>query len=207
METESSEHEGILFSLLCVPLILLFSLSLPYKAPAFNSLFPICFCSFHSGVEAVIVDESFNVGSSVSAEVLKVGQRVHRWLKEPSNFDQADQFSKSVVSQLQWCIPASDRFKSVQSRRERMWGDYHQLHCSSAYTSAWKIFLGQNLGTQGHPIFWQRVGDAIFKMLVKRSFPVIRQEAAVEGIPTIKSPGNECSLVRCWLCAESSRKS
>ena len=89
-----------------------------------------------SGVEAVIVDESFNVGSSVSAEVLKVGQRVHWWLKE---------------------------------------------RC----TSAWKSFLGQNLGTQGHPIFWQRVGDAILKMLVKRSFPVIRQEAAVEGIPTI----------------------
>ena len=175
----------LLFCCLCNP-------KCRHSFPLFSYVFA-AFSLFVSGVEAVIGDESFNVDSSVSAEVLKVGQKVHQWLKEPNNFDKAEQFAKSVVCQLQSCIPASGRFKSVQSRRERMWGNYHQVRCSSACTSAWKSFLGLNLGTQGHPIFWQRVGDGILKTLVKRSFPVIRQEA-----------GNECSPVCCWLCAKSS---
>lgn len=138
-----------------------------------------------SGVEAVIGDKSFMVDSTISSEVLKVGTKVHQWLKETNNFNQADQFAKSIVRQLQSCIPASDRFKSVQSRRERMWGNYHRVRCSLAYTSAWKSFLGHNLETEGHPIFWQRVGDSILKALIEKSFPVIRQEAAVKSAPTI----------------------
>ena len=67
---------------------LLFFLSLPYKVPAFISLISYVFAAFSlllSGVEAVIGDESFNVGSSISAEVLKVGQKVQKWLQEPNN--------------------------------------------------------------------------------------------------------------------------
>ena len=125
------------------------------------------------------------VNSGISSEVLKVGKKVHQWVKETNNFNQADQFTKSIVHQLQSCIPASDCFKSVQSRKERMWGNYHWVRCSSAYTSAWKSFLGHNLESDAHPILWQRVGDSILKALIDKSFPVIRQEAAVKSAPII----------------------
>ena len=64
-----------------------------------------------------------------------------------------------------------------------MWGNYHRVRCCSAYTSAWKSFLGHthNLETEGHPaIFWQCVGDGILKTLIEKNFPVISQEAAVK---------------------------
>jgi len=99
----------------------------------------------------VIGDESFKVESKIASEVLKVGQKAYQWLKESTN---AELFAKSVVHQLKSCIPARGRFKSVQARREWMWSNYHQVRCSSVYISAWKIFLCQNLGTPGRPIFW-----------------------------------------------------
>ena len=86
METESSEHEGILFSLLCVPFTILFVFAV--QSASIHFLISYAFAAFSlllSGVEAVIGDESFNVGSSISAEVLKVGQKVQKWLQEPNN--------------------------------------------------------------------------------------------------------------------------
>ena len=138
-----------------------------------------------ASVEAVTRDESFKVESSIASEVLKIGRQLQQWLKESTNVAPAEVFAKSVVCQLQSCIPASGRSKSVKTRREWTWSNYHQLRCSSGYISAWKNFLCKSIGTLGHPIFWQSVGDGIFKSLIKKSFPVIRQEAAVEAAPTI----------------------
>ena len=90
-----------------------------------------------------------------------------------------------MVCQLQSCILASGRYKSVKTKREWTWSNYHQLQCSSGYISTWKNFLCKSIGTSGRPIFWQSIGDGIFKSLIKKSFPVIRQEAAVEAAPTI----------------------
>ncbi len=138
-----------------------------------------------SAVEAVISDESFKVESKIASEVLKVGQEMQKCLKESRNATQAEEFAKSIVCQLQRCIPDSGRFKTVQSRRERMWSNYHQLRCSSKYIAAWKTFLYQRLGTVGHPIFWQCVGDRLFKSLIQDSFTVTSQAAAVELPPAI----------------------
>ena len=135
-----------------------------------------------SAVEAVISDESFKLESSIASEVLRVGQQMYQWLKESSSFTPAEMFAKSVVCQLQSCIPPHGMFKT---RREWTWSNYHQLRCSSGYIQAWKSFLDKSLGTPGHPIFWQSVGDSIFKSLIKKSFPVVRHDAVVEDTPTI----------------------
>ena len=136
-------------------------------------------------LEAVLGDKSFQVESPIAADVLRVGERVNKWLNESCNLPEAEQFANSVVCQLQRCIPASGRFKVVQARRECMWSSYHQLRCSSGYASAWQSFLTEAVGETGHPIFWQSVGDGIFKSLIKTTFPIIRREAPAERTPTI----------------------
>jgi len=182
MARKSSEREGNLLQLFC-SLLTVGSTRIHNLCIYVLVAFSLLLCA----VEAVIGDESFKVESKIASEVLKVGQKAYQWLKEPTNVNQAELFAKSVVYQLESCIPTRGRFKSVQARRERMWSNYHHVRCSSVYISAWKIFLCQNLGTPGHPIFWQCVGDRIFKSLIKKSFPVIRQEAEVDDTitPTI----------------------
>ena len=53
-----------------------------------------------------------------------------------------------------------------------MWTSYHQLRCSAEYTSRWQQFLQRNLGDKGHPVFYQRIGDAILEKVVKEKCPV-----------------------------------
>ena len=101
-----------------------------------------------------------------------------------------------LCTNLRSCIPARGQFKSVQARREQMWSNYHQVRCSSVYISAWKIFLCQNLGTPGHAIFLQCVGDRIFKSLIKKSFPVIQQEAEVDNTITPTISHQEMNALR-----------
>ena len=139
-----------------------------------------------SSVEALTCDQSFMLHSSVASLVVDLGQKMLQWLKEARNESQAREFASTIVCRLQDCIPPSDKFKSVQSRRERMWSNYHQLRCSSEYTSAWNSFLIQCLGTPGHPILLQNVGDRLFKCLIKSSFP-ISQATAAEKPSAIRS--------------------
>jgi len=122
--------------------------------------------------------------SNITSEVMKVGQKVYQSLKEFTNVNQAELFAKSIVHQLESYIQeeACSSMKGV---------DVEQLSSGSVFLCvhflAWKSFLCPNLGTLGHPIFWKCVGDHLFKSLIKKSFPVIRQEAEVDDTltPTI----------------------
>lgn len=66
-----------------------------------------------------------------------------------------------------------------------MWTSYHQLHCSAEYTSRWQRFLQHNLGAEGHPILYQRVGDAILERVVKEKCPVSQSLCSTQQQPSI----------------------
>lgn len=44
------------------------------------------------------------------------------------------------------------------------------LRCSSEYILVWKTFLSNNLQATSHPIFWQCIGDKLFKSIIKNTF-------------------------------------
>ena len=66
-----------------------------------------------------------------------------------------------------------------------MWTSYHQLRCSAEYTSRWQRFLQHNLGAEGHPILYQRVGDAILERVVKEKYPVSQSLCSTQQQPSI----------------------
>ena len=59
-----------------------------------------------------------------------------------------------------------------------MWSSNHQLRCSAAYISRWQCFLKQVLGVEGHPNFYQSVGNAVFEKFVKEKCPVSESAGA-----------------------------
>ena len=122
-----------------------------------------------SALEGFLKDKGYTE-SPISIQVFEVANKLHQWMKDPRNKPVATEFSTSVVCHLEKCIPPNDKFKTVQTRRERMWSNYHTLRCSLEYILVWKTFLSNNLQATSHPIFWQCIGDKLFKSIIKNSF-------------------------------------
>ena len=144
-------------------------------------------------------DKSYTRESPIAIQVFAVANKLHQWMKDPRNEPVAKEFSTSIVSYLEKCIPPSDQFKTVQTRRERMWSNYHTLRCSSKYILVWKIFLSNNLQATSHPIFCQCIGDKLFKSIIKSTFLLsTSSETAAAGkeAPTIIISHQEANALR-----------
>ena len=64
------------------------------------------------------------------------------------------------------------------SSREKVWGCYHRLRVSEAYTSFWKTFLGlAGCSHTDDPILLQYLSHVIFKRVVKDHHPIDASEA------------------------------
>lgn len=131
-----------------------------------------------SALEGFVKNKTYMRESPIAAQVFEAAKKLHLWMKDPRNKPVAEQFSTFIVQHLEKCIPPSNQFKTVQTRRERMWSNYHTLRCSSEYVLLWKTFLSNNLQETGHPIFWQSIGDALLKSIIKNAFVL---EAAAAG--------------------------
>ena len=112
---------------------------------------------------------------------LRAAEELDEWLKRPENQPSAEEFSSLLLSSVKACIP---RDVTSTRLREKMWTSYHQLRCSAGYISRWQGFLKRSLGVEGHPIFYQSVGNAILEKLVKEKCPV-SESAGAEQQPSI----------------------
>ena len=72
-------------------------------------------------------DKSYTRQSPNAIQVFEIANQLHQWMKDPRNKPVAKEFSTSIVSYLEKCIPPSDQFKTTQTRRERMWSNYHSF--------------------------------------------------------------------------------
>ena len=92
--------------------------------------------------EVMEENEALKLQSTIAAGGFEVGRKMYQWLQDSAdNITRAQQFAESMIAELKGCIPSCGAYKSFQTRREWMWTNYHQLRCSTTYTSAWKTFL------------------------------------------------------------------
>ena len=87
-------------------------------------------------------------------------------------------FEGNLVASLDNCIPTENLSHKVT--RERIWSNYHVLHTSDDYISDWETFLQKAGATEFSPIFYQYVGDHIFKQLINSKYPVSDKKAGEE---------------------------
>ena len=130
--------------------------------------------------------EKSKLPSSTAAEVVKIGQEMAEWLKNPANSTAAEVFANSLIQQLSRCVPAAESVGAAlnQRRREEMWTRYHQLRCSKEYTAVWQTFLEIQLNiSNAHPVFWQSVGDGILAQVIKKQFSLPQQARAGNSSP------------------------
>ena len=118
--------------------------------------------------------------------MFEVANKLLQWMKDPRNKPVAKEFSTAIIRHLEKCISPSDQLKTMQTRRERMWSNYHTFRCSSEYILVWKTLLSNNLQATSHPIFWQCIGDKLFKRIIKDTASTSSEVAAADKeAPTI----------------------
>ena len=131
----------------------------------------VCLLSENSllvkGVYAVLADDSFKLTSCRATRVLKTAKCLANWI--PNHHDEVAFFEKKLTASLSGCMQGT---LSSKKGRERMWSLYHSLRTSDDYTGEWCTFLQRSGATEMSSIFYQYVGDYMFKQLIKLHHPL-----------------------------------
>lgn len=150
-----------------------------------------------------MTDDTFSLPSGPAACARKVAVCTSTWISD--HIAATNTFQKKLIETLKKCMQV--QCSSQKMRRERMWSTYHELRTSKQYVSDWKTFLQQAGNPEPSPIFWQYVGNFIFKKLVQIHHPLAEsprpetEESHFTYEETIK-----CHSICCWMGCKSIKK-
>ena len=110
--------------------------------------------------------------SASATSALKMAQDLMKWM--PSNDVNVKAFHNDIVELLRGCIKPikllTSSKKTCTRRRVKMWSSYHVVRTSQDYVDKWMAFLRDSStlpATQLCPVFFQYVGNQIFRQLVR----------------------------------------
>ena len=119
-------------------------------------------------MEKLLADKSFYLPSPLAAAAVATAKLVKQWLDSADNIRPASAFSDKLAASLKSCFQCSN----MRVRREKMWGNFHQLRSSDSFLSMWGTFLRECTAEQASPTFFQYITDVIFRKMIKREFPL-----------------------------------
>ena len=93
-------------------------------------------------------------------------------------------FAQSLTDNLSHCFPD---IKSLQKKKERMWGLFHTFRTSS-FKESWSGFLQATVGHSMSPCFVQYVTTAVFNELIKMEYTVCSKTSDASTSESSKYP-------------------
>lgn len=127
------------------------------------------------GVQALLKDESFTLNTAPAMAAREIAEQLRTWI--PGHQDKVSQFEAKLVDSLSTCMHSNA--KSHKVRREKMWTRYHTLRTSTTYHTEWQTFLTSSASVSTvSPMFYQYVGNFIFKELICEHFPIEKSSDA-----------------------------
>ena len=112
----------------------------------------------------VLSDDGFGVSSELAQKAIETAKCVLRWCEDDANVEVLKCFADELVHLLQSYFQSG---ATCSKDRGKMWGLLHQLRNSPMYKTLWSGFL-KSLRLEADPIFYQYVGDQLFKILLKK---------------------------------------
>ena len=91
-------------------------------------------------------------------------------MEKEEHREKVEEFAHSITTELSRAFTSSS--KTLQTRREKMWGQYHTMRTSSKFIQLWVQFLNKS-GIEPLPTLYQHLTSLIFKELVKEKFSVV----------------------------------
>ena len=123
-----------------------------------------------NGINSVLSYKKFKLPSPQATAVRNSATAlIELWNGKPPNSVEFDNFANDLVEQLKTCFKT--QVKSFHLRKERMWGNYHQLRTSTTFKQKWKSFC-KKLAVDYNTLFIQHITDNVFMELIKKEFPL-----------------------------------
>ena len=123
-----------------------------------------------NAVRSVLTEGRFQLPTPEAAAALKTASAVTLWCEKPQHRQLCTQFAEGLATALKTCFQHSH--SSLQLRKNKMWGLYHQLRTSVTFKREWSKFLQESVGHQASPAFFQYVTHTVFKELIRMEYPV-----------------------------------
>ena len=89
-------------------------------------------------VEKLLADKSFYLPSPLASAAVATAKLVKQWLDSADNIRPASAFSDKLAASLKSCFHCHS---NMRVRREKMWGNFHQLRSSDSFLSMWGTFF------------------------------------------------------------------
>ena len=116
-------------------------------------------------VKMVLTEDDFKVPSESARQAVRTATVLVDWATEnDDNMKFFTDFFSSLVAKFSKCFLSR---RSMKTREEVMWREYHKLRVSDTFRKVWVEFLRQTIGQPASPTFFQFVSHRIFKELVK----------------------------------------
>ena len=112
----------------------------------------------------VLLDDGFGVPSELAKKAIVTAKCVLRWCEEDANIEELKYFADRLVHLLKTCFQPG---ASCSKERGKMWGLLHEVQNSPKYKTLWSGFL-KSQRLEADPIFYQYVGDQLFKSFLKK---------------------------------------
>ena len=92
-------------------------------------------------------------------------------MEKEEHREKVEVFAHAITTELSRALTSSS--KTLQTRIEKMWGQYHTMQTSSKFIQLWVQFLNESAGIEPLPKLYQHLTSLIFKELVKEKFHVV----------------------------------
>ena len=137
--------------------------------------------------------------SLLAAQALQCAKLLLYWCSKPENELAVSTFASSLINDL--CTAQNhlhDECKRLTTKRERMWGRYHEIRSSDHFRITWSSFIQASVGCTASPILYQSLTDEIFKRLLKStvSLSSIASSSESNDCPSCQLTYEEQNAVR-----------
>ena len=157
-------------------------------------------------VSDTVDDEDFKIPSALAEASRESALRLLSQMEKEEHREKVEEFAHSITTELSRAFTSSS--KTLQTRREKMWGQYHTMRTSSKFIQLWVQFLNKS-GIEPLPTLYQHLTSLIFKELVKEKFPVVYTQPS-ECSEEMKSLGydeaNAMRYVAGYVCRAVRKK-
>ena len=104
-------------------------------------MFSLAVQNFIEAVDAILVEDSYQLPSPVASNCLTAAKVLNIWMEKPENNSELDLFSKHLHSNLSKATRLLLNTKRISKGRQKMWKFFHELRISSQFREEWKSFF------------------------------------------------------------------
>ncbi len=154
-------------------------------------------------MKMILTEDDFQVPSESARQAVSTATQLLDWAAESDEkMTMFVKFFSSLIVQFDECFLSR---RSMKTREEVMWREYHKLRVSDTFRQDWMEFMKKSIDQPASPAFFQFVTHRIFKELVKAKHQ-LAESVKDQASPITKDEENALRYVCGYVCRKVQAK-